>query len=104
MTDVSQHGHYRRLSEGWEHEQADYSAGITADSMFHLPCSDKEHGGSADLTGGGTTGLRLTGGFKRFSEEWTCRDCGKVQRFLVDEYVGRDQPIYEHTGFEAGAL
>ena len=92
---MSDNGHYRGMPKSWEHESSDRSAGIMSDGITHLPCIDKEHSGGADLTGGGTTGLRLTGGYERFTEEWTCRDCQKMQMFWVDDFTGWDEPTRE---------
>lgn len=83
---------YIDIPPTWDHEPSDTSVGIMSDSMFHGECWNREHSGAADLTGGGSTGLRLTGGYERFTEEWTCRDCGTMRTFRVDSYTGWDVP------------
>lgn len=85
-------GHYVRIPAGWEHEEPDPSVGIMADGMTHLACLDGFHDGNADLTGGCGVGKRLPGGYQRFAEEWKCIDCGAIGTFLVDHYIGWDQP------------
>lgn len=85
-------GHYRHFPYGWEYEPSDSSVGILSEGMTHIVCLDRENAGSADLTGGRPTGFRLSGGYERFTEEWTCRDCGRMRTFTVDDYTGWDQP------------
>ena len=89
---MSDFGTYVSFPHGWTHEPSDSSVGILSDSMWHDACSDREHSGGCDLTGGKPVGLRRVGGIERFTEEWTCRDCGKVKTFHVDEYTGWDEP------------
>lgn len=89
---MSASSHYIDMPKSWEHEESDRSVGIMADSMTHLDCTHREHSGVADITGGGSTSLQLTGGYERFTEEWTCRDCSRVQKFRLDAYTGWDEP------------
>ena len=83
---------YTDMPRTWEHENSDPSVGIMSDSMFHAQCVPAENSGSADLTGGGPTGKRLRSGFEEFTEEWTCRDCGTIRKFRVEDYTGWDIP------------
>ena len=86
---------YLHVPKDWEPESSDYSVGIMATSMTHETCVDKENGGESIIMASDATGLLVAGGYERVVEYWSCLDCGRNQKFLVDEYIGWDMPSSE---------
>jgi hypothetical protein len=91
MSDITS---YETIPEGWEHEVAEPEVGIMADAMTHLPCLDAKREGACEVTGG-EAGDRLPRGMAKFSEVWTCLDCGTAETFHTEVYTGWDEPERE---------